>query len=260
MHVGGWKQTSIFWVQDGGTAAWQQTPTRVDHACLKTNVMRDGVTPSRWRHPLASAKSRTFTRIITTRASRSSSTVPGKPGPWPWALADCSRHHSSGKKSFCSQVLVCRSVRDPPAPGNQALRWAGRLLWPSAPRPSGGAPLMRTYRPFSAPPAQSPRRGARSNVRCCIRGGTWRRAPRWWRWPCRTWSAWSSALSAFDPTGSCTASTASSEPPEPGPQRQPENISEASDVAPVAVPQRFGVRPTLNLPGSNLFTYVLTLT
>lgn len=69
---------------------------------------------------------------------------------------------------------------------------------------------------ISAPPVRSPPCGARSGARCCRRGGTWRRAPPWWRWRCRTWSAWSSGPSSSDPTESYTASTAASEPPAPG--------------------------------------------
>ncbi len=66
-----------------------------------------------------------------------------------------------------------------------------------------------------APPVQSPSCGARSSVRCYSHGGTWRRAPRWWRWLCRMWSALSSGPFVSDPTGFYTVSTVSLELPAP---------------------------------------------
>lgn len=78
------------------------------------------------------------------------------------------------------------------------------------------AGLMHTSPLILVPPVQSRPCGARSSVRCYSRGGTWRQAPQWWRWLCRTWSASSSGPFASGPTVSYTASTVSLELPAPG--------------------------------------------
>lgn len=87
---------------------------------------------------------------------------------------------------------------------------------PTPLRSSSSVLLMRTSLMLSVPPVQGPLCGVRSNVHCCSRGGTWRRVPRWWRWPCKMWSALSSGPFVSDPTESYTASTVSLELPVPG--------------------------------------------